>query len=449
MTTMYTLTLLDGLLAGRSLPLPPGEFSLGAEDSDIAMALEDGVTVTLHVGDDGVRLLTLTPVWLDGAPLDLHAGNEQDGFSASPLPLGSVIDLAGLGIWLSGADAELPEPLPRRPARVAPVDSPPGISAPMHAKPIGLVPWWPPTRHRTMTWFAATLTSLAVIAVGVMIWRTGAANVITPPADTDTLKALVARIAPGVSVAISENAVQLSDGCVPEDARALLRAEARRLGRVVRDDTWCPADLTQSVRTLLRLYGYGSAYVGVDSGGQIVISGRFVADARWRATSDALDGLGLPRGWRVDNDEADGFDTVVQLLKDEGQLRGVNITRERDGWRLTGALTPRREAALQSLADTWNDASRTLRLRVEPLPVRVPTLAETGLPAPLASIGGSPDAPHITLTDGTRLMSGARLAGGAQVVAVAADGVSIAAHERLFYLPLAPESTYDDTSDAD
>ncbi|MGC7406725.1 type III secretion system inner membrane ring subunit SctD [Pandoraea pneumonica] len=449
MTTMYTLTLLDGLLAGRSLPLPPGEFSLGAEDSDIAMALEDGVTVTLHVGEEGARLMTPAAVWLDGAPLDLHAGMVQDGFAAPTLPLGTVIDLAGLGIWLSRTDGELPVPLPRRPPRVVPVDPRSSASAPMHARTTRQVRWWRPTRRRTMTWLAATLTSLAVIAAGAMIWRPGAANVITPPADTDTLKVLAARIAPGVSVAISENAVQFSGGCVPEDARAMLRAEARRLGRVVRDDSWCPADLTQSVQTLLRLYGYGSAYVGVDPGGEVVISGRFVADARWRATSDALDGLGLPRGWRVDNDDADGFDTVVQLLKDSGQLRGINITRERDGWRLTGALTPRREAALQSLADTWNDASRTLRLRIEPLPVRVPTLAETGLPAPLASIGGSPNAPHITLTDGTRLMSGARLAGGTHIVAVAADGVSIAAHERLFYLPLTPESTYDDTSDAD
>ncbi|MEI6957491.1 hypothetical protein ACOIDZ_34665, partial [Klebsiella pneumoniae] len=90
--------------------------------------------------------------------------------------------------------------------------------------------------------------------------------------------------------------------------------------------TWCPADLTQSVRTLLRLYGYGAAYVGVAPGGEIVISGAFVADARWRAASDALDALALPHGWRVDNDEADGFDTVVQLLKNADQLRGVNVT---------------------------------------------------------------------------------------------------------------------------
>lgn len=452
MTTMYTLTLLDGPLAGRSLPLPPGEFSLGAEDSDIAMALEGGVTALLHVGDDGVRLVTPVPVWVDGAPLALHEEHDERelGADAAPLlPLRSLIDLAGLGLWLSDADADLPVPLPRRPARVVASALSPDTSIPLPSQTTVSPRWSRPARRRTMTWLAATFTSLAVVAAGAMVWRTGAANVIAPTADADALNVLAARMAPGVSVSVSEDALHLSGGCVPEDARARLRAEARRAGRAIRDETWCPADLIQSVQTLLRLYGYGSAYVGLAPGGEIVISGAFVADARWRATSDALDGLDLPHGWRVDNDEADGFDTVVQHLKDAGQLRGINVTRERDGWRITGPLSPRREAALQSLADTWNDASRTLRLRIEPLPVRMPTLAETGLPAPLASIGGSPDAPHITLADGTRLMAGARLAGGAHVVAVAADGVSIAAHERLFYLPLTPESTYDDTTDAD
>jgi len=466
--TTYTLTLLDGPLTGRSLPLPPGAFSLGAEDSDIAMALDDGASATLHVDGDGVHLLTRIGVWIDGAPLDWPDDAPPGTSAASGLPLStqlplrSVIDLAGLGLWLDVSDAELPVPppvpLPRRPARRSSVESQPPVQTPQQPHWQTLAsrrspsrPWRlkRPARPRRATWLAATCVSLIALAGGAMIWRTGAATVIASPGDVGSLKALAARIAPGISLTVSEGTVQFSGGCAPDDARARLRTEARGLDKAVRDDTWCPADLTQSVQTLLRLYGYGASYVGVAPGGEIVISGAFVADARWRAASDALDALALPHGWRVDNDEADGFDTVVQLLKDAGQLRGVNVTRERDGWRLTGPLSAQRQAALQSLADTWNDASRALRLRIEPLPVRMPTLSQTGLPAPLVSIGGPPAAPHITLADGTRLMQGARLAGGAHVIAVAADGVSIAAHDRLFYLPLTPESTYDDTFDAD
>lgn len=424
MTTTYTLTLLDGPLAGRSLPLPHGAFSLGTEDSDIAMALENGVGATLHVDDDGVHLLTRTDVWVDGAPLGWTDDALPDVPLSIRLPLRSVVDLAGLGIWLDAGDAELPVPvpLPRRPARLASdagqfsaqrqTHTQPSLAQdnPAFSWPLGRKP---SKRPRRVTWFAATGVSLAALAVGAMIWRTGAANVITSSGDIGTLKSLAGRIAPGISLTLSEGAVLFSGGCASEDVRSRLRTEARRLDRVVRDDTWCPADLTQSVRTLLRLYGYGAAYVGVAPGGEIVISGAFVADARWRAASDALDALALPHGWRVDNDEADGFDTVVQLLKNADQLRGVNVTRERDGWRLTGPVSAQRQAALQSLADTWNDASRTLRLRIEPLPVRMPTLSQTGLPAPVVSIGGSPTAPHITLADGTRLMPGARLAGGA------------------------------------
>ncbi|WP_087723586.1 type III secretion system inner membrane ring subunit SctD [Pandoraea sp. PE-S2T-3] len=460
MTTTYTLTLLDGPLAGRSLPLPSGAFSVGAEDSDIAMALENGAGATLHVDDDGVRLLTRTDVWVNGASLEWPDDTLLDVPLCVRLPLRSVIDLAGLGIWLDTGDAEspVPMPLPQRPARLASDAVHPSAQRQAHTQPLlaqdGPAFSWslkrkPSKRPRRATWLAATGISLVALAVGAMIWRTGSANVITSPGGIGTLKSLAARIAPGISLTISDGAVLFSGGCASDDVRSRLRTEARGLDKVVRDDTWCPADLTQSVQTLLRLYGYGAAYVGVAPSGEIVISGAFVADARWRATSDALDALALPHGWRVDNDEADGFDTVVQLLKDANQLRGVNVTRERDGWRLTGPVSAQRQVALQSLADTWNDAARTLRLRIEPLPVRMPTLSQTGLPAPVVSIGGSPTAPHITLADGTRLMQGARLAGGAHVIAVAADGVSIAAHDRLFYLPLTPENTYDDTPDED
>lgn len=63
------------------------------------------------------------------------------------------------------------------------------------------------------------------------------------------------------------------------------------------------------------------------------------------------------------------------------------------------------------------------------------------------SIGGSPNAPQITLADGTRLAQGARLPGGTRVIAIHTGGVSIGSHDRLFYLPLSPETLYDDSPD--
>ncbi|VVE47707.1 type III secretion system inner membrane ring subunit SctD [Pandoraea terrigena] len=435
--SMLTLTLLDGPLAGRPMPLPPGKLTVGGADADIAMTLEHGAQIVLGVDDDGVRLLTPAAVWVDGIPF---ATANDDAADTPMLPVHTPIDLAGLGVWLGDDSESAPAPDVRCPERHA------GHGPSSHAP---LTTDTPAVRVRApAAWIAVTGLSLLIAATGVAIWRTGAANVVAaPPAQADALKALAARLAPGVSLHHSGNAVRLSGGCVDDAALARLRAEARWQGKALSDETWCPANSMQTVSTLLRLHGFGSAQVSVAPDGEVVIGAPTVADARWRAAANALDALALPRGWRVAEGMADSFERLVKTLREAGQLRGIDIARDRNGWRLTGVMTVGRQASLKGVVDTWNTAANAMPVRVEPLPQPIPTLAETGFSAPLVSIGGSPDAPQVTLADGTRLAQGARLPGGTRVIAIHTDGVSIGAHDRLFYLPLSPETLYDDSPD--
>lgn len=438
MTTL-TLTLLDGPLAGRPMPLPAGALTIGGGDADIAMTLEHGAQVALTVSDDGVRVLDAAPIWVEGEPFTAH---DDDFADARILPLHKVIDLAGLALWLDDGSAPAPPSAQQRPARVAALTSPPQGTEPLH-----------PHRRRPLAWLVVSGLSLVIAAAGVAIWRTGTATVISRPPQPDAFKTLVAHIAPGVALAATGDAVRLSGGCIDDDVRARLRAEARWQGKALRDDTWCPANSMQTVGTLLRLHGFTTAQVDVAPDGMVVIDGPLVADARWRATSDALDALALPHGWRLSAGTASSFERLVSTLRDAGQLRGIDISRDRSGWRLTGALTPGRYAALKGIVDTWNTATapgaerHTMPVRIEPLPPPIPTLADTGFSAPLASIGGSPTSPALTLADGTRLSQGVRLPGGTRVIAIHADGVSIGAQDRLFYLPLTPEIVHD-ASDA-
>lgn len=53
---MLTLTLLDGPLAGRPMPLPQGTLTIGDGDADIAMTLDHDGVVALHVDDQGIGL---------------------------------------------------------------------------------------------------------------------------------------------------------------------------------------------------------------------------------------------------------------------------------------------------------------------------------------------------------------------------------------------------------
>ncbi|AJC21152.1 type III secretion system inner membrane ring subunit SctD [Pandoraea pulmonicola] len=464
---MLTLTLLEGPLAGRPIPLPPGTFTLGDSESDVAVTLENGARIALRVDTRNVALLGPAPVWIDGMPLDVAdadadvgAGGDANADAgtnaevgafangtaqpAQVLPLHTVIDLAGLGVWFGDGSEPLPVPLPHRPARCTTPIPQPTTPAARETPPRRAREW---QRSRT-AWVAISCLSLLIASAGVAIWRTGTATVISAPPQPDALKALAARIAPGATLRTTGNAVHLSGGCLDDSVIARLRAEARWLGKALSDGTWCPENAAHSARTLLRLHGYGTANVSVAPDGVVVIGDVFVADARWRAASDALDALSLPHGWRVADGASHGFERLVRTLRDAGQLRSIDISRDRHGWRLTGALTAGRQASLKGIADTWNAASRGLPIRIEPLPSPIPTLAETGFSAPLVSIGGAADSPQLTLADGTRLAQGVRLPGGTRVIAIDPDGVSIGAHDRLFYLPLTPTLRHDDSSDA-
>lgn len=431
--TMLTLTLLDGPLAGRPMPLPPGPLTIGHGDADIAMALEQDARIELHVDSDGVRLVTAAPLWVDGVP---RLPADEDTVDLPVLPLHTAIDLAGLGMWLADGTQDMPSPTPKRPARRAA-----GIPSPRAPAVVAR------SRRGTAAWIAITGMSLLIAAAGAAIWRTGTANVISPPPHPDVLKTLAAHIAPHVALNTTGDAVRLTGGCIDEGTRARLRAEARWQGKVMNDETWCPEDSVKTVHTLLRLHGFGHARVNVARDGEVVVSGPFVADARWRTASDALDALALPHGWRVAQGAGQSFEQLVKTLREAGQLRGIDVSRDRDGWRLTGALTAGRLASLKGVVDTWNKTADARPVRIEPLPAPTPTLGDTGFSAPLVSIGGSPDAPQLTLADGTRLAQGVRLPGGTRVLAIHPDGVSISAHDRLFYLPLTAENVHGDSSD--
>ena len=112
------------------MPLPAGMLTIGDADSDIAVTLEHGARVTLSVDDDGVRLLTAAPLWVDGVPVASPDDNwcddgDGDGAAARPpsapdtscLPLHAVIDLAGMAFRLDDGSDPTPCPMPPRPAR--------------------------------------------------------------------------------------------------------------------------------------------------------------------------------------------------------------------------------------------------------------------------------------------------------------------------------------------
>ena len=84
------------------MPLPAGMLTIGDADSDIAVTLEHGARVTLSVDDDGVRLLTAAPLWVDGVPVASPDDNcGDDGAAARPpsAPDTSCLPLHASSTW--------------------------------------------------------------------------------------------------------------------------------------------------------------------------------------------------------------------------------------------------------------------------------------------------------------------------------------------------------------
>lgn len=422
MASTFKLKLLSGPLSGREIHLPVGTFRIGGELADLAVTLEGGASTTLVVDNTHIRLDAPLPCWIDGQPAP------TDG----ALPLGCAIDLAGFGFALGAADDVIDiTHIPPRVSATAASATPSPSSTPNDA----------PQRLRRLLPMALSLALgiIALITVGVLYGMSP--KKASPPNLQQQLNALVTQLnTPTLGVVLEgESMVRLRGDCSQRHALQSLRASIRELGLSILDDTLCANTSLDDVRTILRMHGYRDVTVSMPETGTVVdISGPILADARWQRTTQALDALSLPGGWRVRNDTGPQLTMLSDWLAKHHQLSGLGIARQGSTWTVTGQLTIERQAAIQSLLAEYNEnLADNMQARFVSLPNRAPSTAESLLSSPVVSLGGHRQTPYATLADGTRLAVGAILPGGARVVAIGMEGVSLLTSERIIHIPLA------------
>lgn len=390
MQPAFKLKLLGGALSGRELLLPVGPFSVGAPESDLALPLERGATATLEVSEAGVALTSATPCWIRGRRQPPGA-----------LPLHQVIDLAGLGLILGPVDAELGHP-------------------PM-----------PPRASGRRAAVGVLLAALAL--AGALVWALLPRPVAPPPTVREWLpQALLAE--PGLRARwLDEQALELSGTC--RDSRQLqtLTTRLRAAGVRLRTETVCRDELEQSVRALMAGFGYPEASVVLDEAGHADIDAALVSDGP--ALAAALDRLPGLTSWRLTDRGADELAALVPRLQSAGLLTGLSATRGERDWLLSGELDEARQARLLEWLGRVNaEAGRTLPVRFIGA---ARSVAHTDyLPAAIAGVGGNAETPFVRLANGMRLLVGSPLAHGMRVVAISAQGVSLAGSRALVFIPL-------------
>ncbi|WP_028534030.1 type III secretion system inner membrane ring subunit SctD [Paludibacterium yongneupense] len=397
---LFRIRLLSGPLCGRELELRAGVFTIGGDDPDLDVLLDDAAVCRLDIDAAGVRLLDPLPCWIDGIP----------GFDGDCLPLGRVLDLAGLVVVLAAAGESIPplRPVPRQSAR--------------RARGRVLVLW----------------LLLAAVALALTGWAFSRMRVVVPAFDAQGLIAAGLRdpaLAGVRAVWGPDGSVTLSGHCLDSARLAHMRDELSRQGVPLRDEVQCRDELVARVARLLNVHGYREAKVvpGPEAG-TVAIRGDIRFDARWDKVAQRL--LVLPglAGWTVGNEEAGLLSRLAATLGREKRLDGVSAALHGNRLFVGARLPPARQQALvESLQRFVRGQDGSIDFLVQAIPPSRDLAAM--LPAAVVAVGGDPAQPYLELANGMRLVPGAHLPGGYRVLALGARGLSLLGEDGLFYLP--------------
>lgn len=397
MAFLFKLKWLNGPLAGRELALPAGDIRLGGPDPDLAVPLEQGREAVISVTTSGLTVSPASPVWVAGQ----RWGGER------PLPLGAVIDLAGLAFILGTPETELSaQPIPprRSPRRLHPqwlLWSVVGACIALAA----LMAFWPRPAH-----------------LGQVEWLRTLAN------DPDLIGMQLTSDPLGV--------VTLRGNCSAAKHVEKLRHRLRLQGLSLRDESTCADRLLDNVRRLLMLHGYLDVDVRPgERQNTVVIHGGITANDGWQRAAAQLQTLKGLHGWRVENDLGRHFSRLLELLTRQSMLDGLSITVSGKTLLVSGQLDPANERKLLDVLATFNqNESSRLKARFQNLPSDG---ADAGmLPATIVSLGGRTGSLYVELANGMRLRQGAVLPSGFMVHSLSASALVLRKEQQLMSLPL-------------
>lgn len=386
----YKLKLLNGPLAGRTLQLPAGPFSIGSDDCDLSLPLEAGVTATLDISEDQVLLKDTTPCWVRGRP---HRG---------PLPLAVAIDLAGIHVVIDRPDVDIGN--------------------------LAVVPRVRPAR----AYIPITLIAIAILAA--LGWASYPKPQPPAPTPQDWLPQALHE-QPGLRAHwLDKHRLQLSGHCHSSEQLSALSARLQQSDVWLEESLTCDDDLQREVLAILQGSGYTDITVKIGDDGRAIIDGPIHKGANLTDIAGALDRLPGLHGWQFTDHQADEFASLIQSLRQNQLLAGLSIQPTPGGWLLSGQLDPSAQSAVQHVIETLNtDASRN-HYRF----LSAPSTADTALylPSPLSNVGGNATTPYLELTNGMRLQTGSAVQRGMTIVNIAPSGVSLADGHRLIFLPL-------------
>lgn len=382
-----TLKLLNGSLQGRVLKLPEGPLTLGSGDVDLQVAFEQDISlVSLQVTESGVALVSPVSCWVEGRV-----------FSGGILPVGRIIDLAGLGfVLLNDGESFIPRVIPERLA--------PGR--------------WRLSRIQRRIMGAVLLSATLLVGCIALYWwqhqetvaeqvdRLGVQRWLVKQHQTPALKTL------GFDW-LNDGTVRIYGECLKQDSLERVLQILRTKGVFWHLETLCQDRLVDDVSDLLSQNGYlHSEVLNGHWPGEVRIRGDIRDGKRWDSVVRELEVLPGLKHWDVVSSNTNR-EQWLTILRASGFLGRLNMEKRDDRLIVSGLLSGQEQQHLQTVLQPILKSKR-LRLILQNIPPRSAADDEI-FPLPITSIGGSVADPYLTLTDGRRLQAGAVLNQGFEI----------------------------------
>ena len=401
MNAQLKIRLLNGELNGREIALPEGIFTLGDQECDILLPLEEGQILTLKIVENQVFMQAQGRVWVNGLIFDLQ----------NSLPFHQVIEAAGVFIVLGERDDILS-----------------GIAI--------------PRRSGQRPLLLSGLTLLILILLSASLFWLSAYEKNRPTEKAFDLPTQLARQLKLLELQSVISTWQ-PDGSVIFSGYCSSSAAIRRLQNflimhrvIYRNELVCDDHLLASVNDVLRQFGYKDADVSTGKEpGTITIHGTIQAGPQWKKVQDVLTSMTGLKGWSVINNGSELIQLLVVELRQSGLLGYLSLTQNKKDIVISGQLSGEQQQKLNTILEKIQGEQPDF------LPMNyqnIPALDQSRqlLPAEVVSYGGNEQSEFIELTNGMRLQQGTILPNGYKVIFLSAHGLQLMRGNNLVHIPL-------------
>ncbi|AQS36199.1 type III secretion apparatus protein, YscD/HrpQ family [Shewanella psychrophila] len=399
MSSKYKILWLNGPLQGRELSLPLGCMSIGP-DGDVLATLVELSQLDLCIDDAGVHLQSEVSTWIDGKPVG----------KLDFLPLGRVIEFAGIAMVLGGADDVLRmQAIPKR-----------GQS------------------KSTMSYWMLVIASLLIftLLMSVLLVPSSPPQTVQTPSQWLSQQLIQDGLKDVRASWSSSGIVTLSGYCTDAQQITGFFSDLKNNGILFVDHTQCGDQLISNVKGVLSQNGFPDAIVELGHElGSVNISGAIRSGEAWDKAVDGFNHLPGLLSWHVSNQVNRQLKPLIVKLREKQLLSGLMVARVKNSIVITGKISEEKQQLVMSVARQLEQSHPSgFKLVFQNIPVR-DELAQM-LSAPVVSFGGNAKSPFIELSNGMRLSAGSKLENGFMINYMNIHGLDLTRGGELIHIPL-------------